>query len=629
MRPPPKKAGWPVRPNADDLLAAALDLARRGFKVFRCVPGAKIPVSKGWQEEATSDPDRVASLWLDERGFSRSYNPGVYTADLLVVDGDVKDGLTGLNDMTLLDVPDDTFTVVTPSGGQHRYFRPAQPVRSSVRKIAAGVDVRGAGGFVVGPGAWLDKSIESNRGIGGVYTIARDADVLPAPSELEALCGRPREKANDGEDHGDDDPVDVGRAIAWLDEQPPAIAGEGGDAHTFATIAMLRDFGLSKGMALIALSDWNQTCEPPWTAEELKQKIHNVWRYATNPAGALAMSSALEGVELETIAPPALEGGGWFMYGQPFDPKDYSWLVHEVLPTQGVGLLLGESGSAKTFAALHLAARLSQAEPWHGCDIDDRGATLLFAAEGVYGMRKRLAGLRQHTGEALMSIAGRAVHNLGSDNQVEALKNDVKQRLPALRTHFGAPVKLVVIDTWSAAGLTVDENDNAQIAAALKRLDVMAQDLGVFVLVAHHPKKGSTTDARGGGALRANVDVVLTIEMAESGERKLTLTKSKDAEERVLGGFRLKVVDLGEDAKGRAVTTCVIDECKPPVVMSAPPLGWAAMAGTRGQAYAEDGREVVAFPGSMSTATRMKVTDYGVLTGHFEGIGNDTWVWLK
>jgi hypothetical protein len=51
----------------------------------------------------------------------------------------------------LVDVP----TVTTPSGGRHYYFRqPAgMTIPNSTSKLARGVDVRGAGGFVVVPGA--------------------------------------------------------------------------------------------------------------------------------------------------------------------------------------------------------------------------------------------------------------------------------------------------------------------------------------------------------------------------------------------------------------------------------------------------------------------------------------------
>ena len=620
-----------MRPSAEELFAAALDLAHRGFKVFRCAPGAKWPVAKKWQDEATSDPSALASLWLDANGMALPYNPGIATGDLLVVDADVKSGLAGIDDLNLLNVPADTFTVQTPSGGEHRYFRPSEPVRGSVRKIANGLDVRAAGNLVVGPGAWLDPTVPENRGIGGRYWIKTDAPVANAPTELEILCGRPREKQNNGDDTGEDDPVDVAAAMAWLEDREPAYEGQGGDHWTFATLAGVRDHGLSKDMALAVVREWNQRCDPPWSVEDLKRKIDNVWRYASGPAGAKAVSTALNGLDIAAnMAPPMLTDGGWFLYGEEFDPADYAWLVHEVLPTQGVGLLLGESGSAKTFAALHLAAQLARAGSWHGCDIDDAGATLYFAAEGAHGLRKRLAGLKLHTGEPALAIAGRPVDNLGADAQVEALKNDVRQRLPALRSHFGVPVRLVIIDTWSAAGLSVDENDNAQVAAALKRLEGLARDLEVFVLVVHHPKKGHATEARGAGALRANVDVLMTLEVSEAtDERKLTLAKSKDAEERVLGGFRLKRVELGADRKGRMVTTAVVEECAPPVIMEGAPTGWATLQGTRGTGFTADGREVVMFPSTMSATTKARIIDYAVTTGQIEAADADTWVWIK
>ena len=48
-----------------------------------------------------------------------------------------------------------TFTVATPSGGLHRYYtvQPGTPAPSTVARLGSGIDTRGAGGYVVGPGS--------------------------------------------------------------------------------------------------------------------------------------------------------------------------------------------------------------------------------------------------------------------------------------------------------------------------------------------------------------------------------------------------------------------------------------------------------------------------------------------
>jgi hypothetical protein len=47
-----------------------------------------------------------------------------------------------------------TFTVITPSGGRHLYFAARDgDVRNSAGRLAPLVDVRAAGGYVIGPAA--------------------------------------------------------------------------------------------------------------------------------------------------------------------------------------------------------------------------------------------------------------------------------------------------------------------------------------------------------------------------------------------------------------------------------------------------------------------------------------------
>ncbi|MFB7635718.1 bifunctional DNA primase/polymerase [Streptomyces sp. NPDC056149] len=67
-----------------------------------------------------------------------------------------------------------TVTVLTPSGGRHLWFTgpPAPPVPNSAGRLAPGVDVRGAGGYLVGPGSLTTQ---------GRYVLAPDSPRHPAP----------------------------------------------------------------------------------------------------------------------------------------------------------------------------------------------------------------------------------------------------------------------------------------------------------------------------------------------------------------------------------------------------------------------------------------------------------------
>ena len=80
----------------------------------------------------------------------------------------------------------------------------------------------------------------------------------------------------------------VERARRYLSSVPPAIAGQHGDVHTFRVCCRLtRGFALNDEQALHVLMDWNARCQPPWSLEELLDKLRRAARYGREPVGGL------------------------------------------------------------------------------------------------------------------------------------------------------------------------------------------------------------------------------------------------------------------------------------------------------------------------------------------------------
>ncbi|MFM9962883.1 MAG: AAA family ATPase, partial [Planctomycetaceae bacterium] len=64
------------------------------------------------------------------------------------------------------------------------------------------------------------------------------------------------------------------RARKYLSRIPPAISGQGGHAATFlAAQHIVHGFSLDDRDAYSLLTQWNQTCQPPWSEGELQHKI--------------------------------------------------------------------------------------------------------------------------------------------------------------------------------------------------------------------------------------------------------------------------------------------------------------------------------------------------------------------
>jgi hypothetical protein len=78
------------------------------------------------------------------------------------------------------------------------------------------------------------------------------------------------------------------RARRYLAAVPPAIAGQHGDVHTFRVCCRLvRGFALDDDQALSVLAEWNARCQPPWSADDLLDKLRRAAQYGREPVGGL------------------------------------------------------------------------------------------------------------------------------------------------------------------------------------------------------------------------------------------------------------------------------------------------------------------------------------------------------
>lgn len=137
--------------------ALALRLAKAGYHVFPCRPD-KRPLVK-WRTESTGDPAQIVHLW----GRFPDAPPAldIEKSGLVVLDGDRHGGPDGVAALRGLlraygtDVRRHP-VIRTPGSGVHVYFRQiAPPLRNSPGDLPVGVDIKGAGGCVMAPGADL------------------------------------------------------------------------------------------------------------------------------------------------------------------------------------------------------------------------------------------------------------------------------------------------------------------------------------------------------------------------------------------------------------------------------------------------------------------------------------------
>lgn len=145
--------------------------------------------------DASTDPSRIRELfaaapWATGYGIACGLPPH----HLIGIDLDTKsstDSSAALRELALrhlFTIPE-TVVVLTPSGGRHLWLTgpPDAVVPNSASRLAPGIDIRGAGGYLVGPGSRTEH---------GVYgTAPGTAHLTPAPcppSLLRLLLPPPR-----------------------------------------------------------------------------------------------------------------------------------------------------------------------------------------------------------------------------------------------------------------------------------------------------------------------------------------------------------------------------------------------------------------------------------------------------
>ncbi len=145
--------------------------------------------------DASTDPRRVRALFAAApRATGYGIACGLDPYRLIGVDLDTKSGTdssAALRELALrhlFTIPE-TVVVLTPSGGRHLWLSgpPDTVVPNSAGRLAPGIDIRGAGGYLVGPGSRTEH---------GVYATAPGtAHLAPAPcppSLLRLLMPPPR-----------------------------------------------------------------------------------------------------------------------------------------------------------------------------------------------------------------------------------------------------------------------------------------------------------------------------------------------------------------------------------------------------------------------------------------------------
>lgn len=532
-------------------LASALELARQGYRVFPLVTNGKTPVHDGnWRKIASSDPTRIAEMWTcPVMEAELDYNIGIAVpANTLIVDVDTRDGKQGDKQLALLEAIYDelppTYTVDSANGGEHRYYR-VEDSSAFAAKLSTDIDLKGEGGYVVGPGSTIEDRAYRARPEG-----ERDPAVLPSWVRDHAPAGR--RKRDDGMERGHqadalvttDTKAAIARATEYLAKAAP-------DHGTYLVAARVKDFGVSRETCLdLMMEHW-----PPAEAkgqEHVEFRVNNAYSYGQNAIGNRSPEAEFDAVEIDTSKEPPKRGKLYLTpWAQAKIEAERPYLIDGVLETGSMIVTYGDSNTGKTFVALDQAYHIAAGKVWNGHKVK-AGAVLYVASEGGPGFFKRIEALKRRHGDADVPFyTVPCLVDLYSDTgSTAALIKLVKEAEAAA----GQQVVLIVIDTLARAMGGGDENTSTDMGKFVANCDRIRHATGAALNIVHHTGKDKARGARGSSSLRAATDTEIEIDVGS-----LTMTKQRDGGKAEALKFRLDVLEVGRREDGQAITSCVVE----------------------------------------------------------------------
>jgi AAA domain len=231
------------------------------------------------------------------------------------------------------------------------------------------------------------------------------------------------------------------------------------------------------------------------------------------------------------------------------------YVIDEVLPARGIGLLYAPPGFTKTFLVLDMGLSIARGIRFANRYDTECGGVVYIALEAPNGVRKRVIAYKQeHRANNAAFALLRYPLNICDTGSVDGLI----ALLAEYEAHMKLPIRLVVFDTMAKAMGGLDENKAADAGKAIQGMQRIQEATRRCVLGVHHTGKDEARGLRGSSALSGNVDFVLRVDGTKDSPKNLVAEKMKDGEEKPVATYTLEKRVLGETAKGKIISSMVV-----------------------------------------------------------------------
>jgi len=231
------------------------------------------------------------------------------------------------------------------------------------------------------------------------------------------------------------------------------------------------------------------------------------------------------------------------------------WSIDELIPRDGIVLVWGPPKCGKTFWTFDLVGHVALGRNY--CDRTvEQGGVIYVACEGEYGVKTR-------------AVAFREEHVHGEDPPLYLMTTrldliaDIDELIAAITAQLaGASVTTIVLDTLNRSFVgseSKDEDMSAYVAAA----DRLRAEFRCVVVIVHHCGINGERP-RGHTSLTGAVDAQVAVRRDADDSVLVTFELMKDGAQGMTMRCRLKPVDVGADAHGKMITSCVVEHIDAP-----------------------------------------------------------------
>lgn len=319
-----------------------------GFKTFPVYKDAKIPETPDGFKSATTHP---LEAWAN---YGEQGNYGVAAGEasnITVLDFDGPEGLATLQELSTksgYDLSSYTFSVSTPGGGKHLYFKHTPNVKTTV-KLLTNLDIRNDGSYVVGPGSTIGEK---------TYELGDELEIKPMPPTLTNIL---LEAAR--------------RPSIASTKNSEGLVPEGGRNHYLTQLAgSMRRKGMSpEAMEAALLVENEQRLEEPLPEWEVRRIASSVGRYApSDDAAETSPSSSPQATSRgAAAAADAFKQAGRLVRASEYTDSMTAYLKNKDLvkgrPTgfDGLDRLLGGGKRLGEVTCWHAEAKTGKNTLWH------------------------------------------------------------------------------------------------------------------------------------------------------------------------------------------------------------------------------------------------------------------------